>query len=372
VSHLSIALDIDDKRFSGTIATIPLVNSNHFSFVSVRLQSSGMGSYEPTPACLYDQSVHTIRISEETRLSGKPTLDIIAEGAAFLHRDGIVVLENAIDTVHIDILNAKLSKEALEVAQKPDWHFNFGKETLNMDQAPPPTKDLMFKDVWCNPFAAAILSATLGPKPVIHYANGNTALGPATGRQPVHSDCEFAHPISFPFAHVINIPLVNVSVENGSTEIWPGSHVVSMPDSHVDAPGEHMLGIQKDFLAQRADHSPPIQPNIKKGSLVIRDLRLWHAGMPNKTSTPRVMLAFVAQPAWYQAKSKIQLPLDVKPMVEEWQRDEGLCFDAEWIDGEVDHKTLSSAGVDFDTHSNALLKYRKELSEVPGWMPRFY
>ena len=27
------------------------------------------------------------------------------------------------------------------------------------------------------------------------------------------------------------------------------------------------------------------------GSIIIRDLRLWHAGMPNKTEEPRVMLA---------------------------------------------------------------------------------
>lgn len=330
-----------------------------------------MGSYTPS-ASLYDQSVHTIRISEDLRLKSKPTLDIIAEGAAFLHRDGIIILENAVDTSHIDTLNAKLSTEALEIAQKPDWHFNFGKETLNMDQAPPPTQNLMYKDIWCNPFAAAILNATLGPKPTIHYANGNTALGPATGRQPVHSDCEFAHPIHFPFAHVINIPLVDVSAENGSTEVWPGSHHVSMPDTHVDTPGEHMLGIRKEILAQRAQHSPPVQPTIKKGSLVIRDLRLWHAGMPNQTSIPRVMLAFVAQPAWYQGRSRIQLPVSVKGMVERWEEEEGLGFCVEWVEGEVDHKMLSSEGVDFDTHSAALLRFRRELSEVPGWMPRFY
>jgi hypothetical protein len=330
-----------------------------------------MGSYISSPA-LYDQSVHTIQISETLRLSGKPTLDIIAEGAAFLYRDGIIILENAIDKSHLDILNAKLSHEALEIAQKPDWHFNFGKDTLNMDQAPPPTAPLMYKDVWCNPFAAAILNATLGPKPVIHYANGNTALGPATGRQPVHSDCDFAHPITFPFAHVINIPLVDVSPDNGSTEVCPGSHHVSMPDAHVSTPGEHMLGIRKDLLAQRAEHSPPIQPRVKKGSLIIRDLRLWHAGMPNKTSVPRVMLAFVAQPAWFQGRSRVQLPKSVRGMVERWEEEDGLCFCAKWVDGEVDHKVLSSKGVDFDTHSEALLRFRRELSEVPGWMPRFY
>jgi hypothetical protein len=328
-----------------------------------------MGSYTPT---LYDQTVHTIQISEPLRLSGKPTLDLIAEGAAFLHRDGIIVLENAINPSHLDTLNLKLSAEALEIANKPDWHFNFGKETLNMDQAPPPTAPLMYKDVWCNPFAAAILSATLGPNPVIHYANGNTALGPASGRQPVHSDCEFAHPINFPFAYVINIPLVDVSPSNGSTEVWPGSHHVSVADAHVSTPGEHMLGIRPELLAERAQHSPPIQPHIKKGSLIIRDLRLWHAGMPNRTSEPRVMLAFVAQPAWFQGRSRIKLPVSVRSLVKAWEAEERLSYCAEWVEGEVDHTSLSSKGVDFDTHSEVLGRWRRDLSEVPGWVPRVY
>jgi ectoine hydroxylase-related dioxygenase (phytanoyl-CoA dioxygenase family) len=323
-----------------------------------------------TPDKLYDQEIHTVSIPESARLSGVATPDLIAEGAAFLHKDGIIILDNAIDKAHVDAINDILSKEAYEIAQNPDHHFNFGKDTRNMDQAPPPTKELMFKDVWCNPFAAAILGAVLGPKPVIHYANGNTALK-ATGRQPVHSDCEFQHPAYFPFAYVININLVDTGPENGGTEFWPGSHHVSTADAHVTAgSGEHMLVIEEEHLEERRRHSPPIQAQTKRGSIIIRDLRLWHAGMPNKTEEPRVMLAFVAQPAWYQARSKVLLPKSVKTMVESWSDE--LEFDAEWIEGEVDHKKLSSNGVDFDTKSQVLEKYRRELASLPEYMPRYY
>jgi ectoine hydroxylase-related dioxygenase (phytanoyl-CoA dioxygenase family) len=30
---------------------------------------------------------------------------------------------------------------------------------------------------------------------------------------------------------------------------------------------------------------------VKKGSIIIRDLRLWHGGKPNLSEDPRVMLA---------------------------------------------------------------------------------
>ncbi|KAL6251144.1 hypothetical protein RBB50_001352 [Rhinocladiella similis] len=327
-----------------------------------------MGSYIPKR----DQEVHTIHVPDDVRRSGKATLDLIAEGVAFLHKDGIIVLDNAIDTAHIDTLNAKLASEALEIAADPDHHFNFGKHTRNMDQAPPPTKELMYKDIWCNPFAAAILSATLGPRPVIHYANGNTALkATPEGRQPVHSDCGFAHPAYFPFAYVINISLVDVTVENGGTEVWVGSHHVSVQDSHVsDCDNEQLLAIRPELLEERRKHSPPIQARTKKGSLVIRDLRLWHAGMPNLTDEPRVMLAFVASPEWWQGKSKILLPKDMKKTVESWK--EELQYDAEYVEGEVEYKKLSSSNVDFGSKSKILEKFESELSGWPDYVPRWY
>ncbi|KKY21350.1 putative phytanoyldioxygenase family protein [Phaeomoniella chlamydospora] len=187
-----------------------------------------MGSVEEQ---FYNQKIHKVIIPEIVRQSNKATNEIIAEAVAFLHKDGIVVLENVIDVSHIDTLNDILSKDVLEMISDPTRRFNFNKEARNIDTAPPPHRDLMFKDVWCNPFAAAICAGMLVPRPVIHYANGNTALK-ATGRQPVHSDCEFPHP-QFPFALVMNIYLIDASPENGVTEIWPGTHNCSTVDDHI-------------------------------------------------------------------------------------------------------------------------------------------
>ena len=44
----------------------------------------------------------------------------------------------------------------------------------------------------------------------------------------------------------------------------------------------------------------------------------------------------------------------------------------EWVEGEADHKKLSSNGVDFDTKSQVLEKYRQELASLPEYMPRYY
>ena len=40
---------------------------------------------------------------------------------------------------------------------------------------------------------------------------------------------------------------------------------------------------------------------VKKGRIVIRDLRFWHAGMPNfKEEEIRVMLALIHFAGWYR------------------------------------------------------------------------
>ena len=77
------------------------------------------------------------------------------------------------------------------------------------------------------------------------------------------------------------------------------------------------------------------------------------------------MLAFVAQPSWFQGRSKVVLPHSVKDLVDSWS--EEFQFDAEWVEGEVDHKKLTSAEVDFDTKSVVLERYRHLLAHQPKY-----
>lgn len=137
----------------------------------------------------------------------------------------------------------------------------------------------------------------LGPKPKWTFCSGNTALPPVEGtkpqRQPVHEDADFSYP-THPFALVINVPLAKLTPENGSTEIWLGTHTNELSGLHVQdgAHGERASGrIKQHLLETRRGRNGHVQPVIEKGSIVIRDLRFWHAGMPNWTDEVRVMLA---------------------------------------------------------------------------------
>lgn len=59
---------------------------------------------------------------------------------------------------------------------------------------------------------------------------------------------------------------------------------------------------------------------IPKGSVVVRDLRLWHAGIANPGTDPRIMLAFVHTPSWYMCPGRIVLPEAARELVEVGER----------------------------------------------------
>mgnify|MGYP002380673427 FL=1 len=115
--------------------------------------------------------------------------------------------------------------------------------------------------------------------------------------QPVHSDADFDHP-DHPFAFVINVPLITMTPENGSTEIWLGTHKDTGLAVQEGRHGERASGrIRSEELEKRREVRPPCQPVVPKGSIVIRDLRLWHAGIGNRTDEVRVMLAMSMSPS---------------------------------------------------------------------------
>lgn len=116
-------------------------------------------------------------------------------------------------------------------------------------------------------------------------------------RQPIHSDADFAHP-NHPFALVVNVPLISMTPKNGSTEVWLGTHNSTGLHDQEGAHGDRASGrIKHKLLEERRNIRPPIQPTVPKGSIIVRDLRLWHGGMPNTSGDVRVMLAFSRSPS---------------------------------------------------------------------------
>ncbi|KAF2027706.1 phytanoyl-CoA dioxygenase family protein [Setomelanomma holmii] len=231
-----------------------------------------------------------------------------------LSRDGLVVLEDIIDHAILDRLNLKMVQDAYELQARKDSPFNYNKG--NIQQDPPMTKKWFNEAIYTNPIVTQITSTALGPKPSLRFVSGNTALPPTEksppASQPTHNDADFDHP-SIPFALVINVPLVTMTPENGSTEVWLGTHNGTTIADQEGEHGDRASGrIKKRLLEARREVRPPCQPVVKKGSIIIRDLRLWHGGKPNLGDDPRVMLAMIHFAPWYRNQMIVEFAKELQ------------------------------------------------------------
>ncbi|KAH7069074.1 hypothetical protein BKA63DRAFT_569931 [Paraphoma chrysanthemicola] len=231
-----------------------------------------------------------------------------------LSRDGLVVIENMVDHDTLDHLNVKMVKDAYELQSRKDSPFNYNRG--NIQQDPPMTKEWFSESIYTNRIVTQVTSTALGPLPSLRFVSGNTALPPTESSppasQPTHNDADFDHP-SIPFAMVVNVPLVTMTPENGSTEVWLGTHNGTTIADQEGEHGDRASGrIKKHLLEDRRSIRPPSQPSVKKGSIIIRDLRLWHGGKPNLGNEPRVMLALIHFAPWYRNQMIVEFDQELQ------------------------------------------------------------
>lgn len=97
------------------------------------------------------------------------------------------------------------------------------------------------------------------------------------------------------------MPLTGFSPDNGSTEFWLGSHAHTTSSDQIpttekewasgQVPGEFHCNVRPEVYENRRSVRPPIQVVCEQGDILIRDLRTWHAGMPNTSGEDRIMAA---------------------------------------------------------------------------------
>jgi ectoine hydroxylase-related dioxygenase (phytanoyl-CoA dioxygenase family) len=276
----------------------------------------------------------SISVTPEEVSAGKLTPENLKTAVDALREDGIVALKNAVDPEHVQALREKVTADVEALLARSDVPFNWN--TGNLQQNPPPFPPYLFKDVLVNELAIQVASQILGPRIKNNFYSGNTALK-SDQRQPVHADTGHFWPGNEPAAPaygiVVNLLLVDVSPENGGTEIWPGSHrdtSVSWFDN---------IEVSAEALEARRKTHPPYQVAAPAGTLVLRDIRLWHAGMPNHTSVPRPMVALIFWADWMNTGVDLQFPKGT----EEFFKHPVLQTQAHFVDGPIDYIKLPSA-----------------------------
>jgi hypothetical protein len=154
-----------------------------------------------------------------------------------------------------------------------------------------------------NPFALQVIEAAMGPKffSSLPYGCNSTQRDSIywndAEKQWIHRDGGHLFPelgVVLPVTRiVVNIPLIDFTLENGCTEIWPGSHLIVDPVTTPETEDEALFADYHVCSEERGATLPSVRMVMPAGSVVVRDMRCWHRAMPNYTDQVRTMTAMV-------------------------------------------------------------------------------
>jgi hypothetical protein len=226
-------------------------------------------------------------------LSGKS----VALAADAIRADGYAILHGAMDVDVVGKIGRRMLEEVQAILDLPEPPHNFAWGNVQHD--PPTDVDFLFPAVLCNPYVAAVTRAVLGEGAHNGFYSGNTNL-PRSRVQPVHVDTghlwrglEQAHPAC---QLVVNFAPFGMDEANGATEVWPGSHLDTTVSRH-----DASICVPLDVLEARRQVRSPISAHLPPGSVLMRDIRLWHRGVPNPSDAPRLMVALIQSSAFLPA-----------------------------------------------------------------------
>jgi ectoine hydroxylase-related dioxygenase (phytanoyl-CoA dioxygenase family) len=273
-----------------------------------------------------------VRLTDLERAAQCPSATNLQLSLTQFHKNGIAIIENAVAHSSLDHIRERMLQDLPRNLASPQVHYNHGKTHRNVSQTPPLLVGYLHEDVWANRIAVTLIEHIIGPKPQLSFATSNIALPGGRGRQAVHSDYYCEH-LDFPVFLELCVFLDAVDHSNGSTEIWPGTHHGYTKKDHTHA---DMGWIKKGVFERRAQICPPVQPVVPKGSVCVRDLRMWHAGMPNHTANPRIMLGFIFSPAWFASRMRLRLPKKARALARSWNHVDCVC-EAESVEDDMDY-----------------------------------
>ena len=210
-----------------------------------------------------------------------------------LEKDGYTIIPDALsqdevaDTLGVarELLSAEEEiglRTGSQTANKRSVHAVAGKHPL-------------FYEFFLNPSVMQVVRRMIGDAAVLYDANLRVPMPTGEGERRsgfhVHVDREDSTVVPFtggkhyPIAMNVTWPLVDFTIENGATLVWPGTHLsCEVPEPDVRPPGH-------------------VYVEVPAGTAVIWDAALWHAGGVNCGDSPRYSLLAYYQRAWVKGKA---------------------------------------------------------------------
>lgn len=219
-------------------------------------------------------------------------------------RNGYYVLDSLINEQSCDKLRIYLLDKYKEKKEKCDLSFNYfdGHYQIHL----PNNIDYICKDILFNEKIHEILKNILGNNYYLSSYTCNANI--SKQNQPYHMDCSHFHPLKAikmigncgpPHQIIINIYLQDTNQKNGSLDVVEKSHLIT--DFTMDENGI----IDQQSIDQHKDKIK--RCNYLKGSVILRDKRLWHRGTINHTENVRFMVSMTFTSKWLKLNT---LPFD--------------------------------------------------------------
>lgn len=233
--------------------------------------------------------------------------DEVERAAALFHRDGFVVVRDALPPDHLARLRAAVDR-AIDVIAAVDPNLGMGGGAGQMPHrysfgTASVTRHMLHVAEWCElidlPTTTPILTAVFGSADYLCLGGGGDVVMPgAIEYQPLHSDVlwkELHDPVGGvtvrdlpPPTVTVNVCVVDFTRENGPIRQIPGTQRSKAPiPSLADEPEWMKLST--------------VCP-VPAGSAIIRDNRAWHAGTPNLSRHPRAMPNIEYSAPWFRSE----------------------------------------------------------------------
>lgn len=123
----------------------------------------------------------TIRLTDNERKSGNMRPETIQALFTYFHRDGFVVLENAIGQDLVDRLYNRIVEDNAVFLGKEHMRWNQGATTKNVSHIPPLTLEWLHHDIYANPIIRG-MAGDLGRR---HYGGQTGSVLPESRNRPL-------------------------------------------------------------------------------------------------------------------------------------------------------------------------------------------
>jgi len=253
--------------------------------------------------------------------------DETGRAAEAIHEHGCVILVGAVPTDPLAALRRRMDRDTHDLLRFCETIGGNPREAGHLQQGPPPFPDYVFAEIAMNPAVNAVARAVYGEKPRLTFYNGNTNC-PGSARQHLHMDgrhsTEPGEPLAPTTGMVVNIPPGPTHDANGAIELWPGSHRVGVYENN---------GVSPRLEEARRAVRGPVNPRTQPGDVLLRDVRLWHRGVPNRSDRPRHMIALILSKPTGESRYRLQFGKGCEGALEGHDADSN----ADYVDGPIDY-----------------------------------